>query len=268
MLRSDASLLACALSLAALLASPSALAQSTTSTQAPSVDQRLRSASAHFDAQDFEGALRLFQQLYVETQDPPLLLNIGTCLERMGRPREALSALRRYVDLDPTSPARRSTDALIARIEASQTAALPVHSQPDPPSRPVAVAPVTVAPVSVAPRPTPVAPWVVVGLGAAAIVAAPVLFFAVRAPALSRIPTECSLDTGVCPTNVDLGPVNANADTARAATVGAGVSLGVGLAALSAGVAWGVLSSRESNTVRVGVAPTQGGAMTSIGGRF
>ncbi len=266
MLRSDASLLACALSLAALLASPSALAQSTTSIQAPSVDQRLRAASAHFDAQDFEGALRLFQQLYVETQDPPLLLNIGTCLERMGRPREALSALRRYVDLDPTSPARRSTDALIARIEASQTAAPPVHSQPalpPPPSRPV-VAPT----VTVAPRPTLVAPWVLVGLGAAAIVAAPVLFFAVRAPALSRIPTECSLDTGVCPTSVDLGPVNANADAARAATIGAGVSLGVGLAALSAGVAWGVLSSRESNTVRVGVAPTQGGAMTSIGGRF
>jgi len=64
----------------------------------------MRVASARFDAQDFEGALRAYQPLCVETQDPPLLLNVGTCFERLGRNREAISALQRYLELGTVQP--------------------------------------------------------------------------------------------------------------------------------------------------------------------
>jgi hypothetical protein len=99
-------------------------------------------------------------------------------------------------------------------------------------------------------------------------VTAPVLFFAVRESALARIPAGCDRSTGVCDRSVDLAQVNCDADTARAATTIAAVSLGVGVAAVGAAIAWAALSSRESASVNVAVIPTRDGALVSAGGRF
>lgn len=230
----------------------------------------MRVASAHFDAQDFEGALRAYQQLYVETQDPPLLLNVGTCFERLGRNREAISALQRYLELDPSSPARRSVESTIARVERAEAARQAQQTQPSQqtlastPAQQTSSAQQTVQPAA----PRPVAPWVLVGVGGAAIVAAPVLFFAVREPALARIPAQCELSTGVCDRSVDLAQVNREADTARTATTIAAISLGVGAVAVGAGIAWAALSPRESRAVSVALVPATNGALATVGGRF
>lgn len=235
----------------------------------------MRVASAYFDAQDFEGALRAYQQLYVETQDPPLLLNVGTCFERLGRNREAISSLQRYIELDPSSPARRSAEATIERIQRAtqtqqtqQTQQTVATSSTQQTSTAQQTVQRSAGPETTVPRSRPVAPWVVVGLGGAAIVTAPVLFFAVREPALARIPAGCDQSTGVCDRSVDLAQVNRDADAARTATTIAAVSLGVGVAAVGAGIAWAALASRESPSVTVALIPTRDGALVSAGGRF
>ncbi len=122
-------------------------------------------------------------------------------------------------------------------------------------------------------------PWVLMGVGAAGLVASGVLYL-LRIQALGSASAACPAMDGhlVCPVGTDL---NANPgpsdDRARAVafTTASGVALGVGAASLAAGALWQVISGghgRVTPGVTPGVMPgvTASGAGVAVGvsGRF
>lgn len=157
-------------------------------------------------------------------------------------------------------------------VEAGATVQVDLELPPEPVAPPVVVAaPVSIPPVRVAPRPTPatrrpsrLAPGLLLGGGAAALVGGAVLL-AVRANALDG----CTISAGeaVCDTPAAL-------DAARGSNglaAGAGVLLGVGAAAVGAGVVWLLLDrggSARPAQVTAGVAPAGGGVTFGLSGRF
>lgn len=110
-------------------------------------------------------------------------------------------------------------------------------------------------------------PWVLVGVGAAAVVGYFVLDFGLRAAALDRFEEACP--NGVCaPSRFDQG--RAAADEATTYGTLARVSLGVGVAAATAGIVWAAV--RPASSARPSVEPevSVGSSVTSLSvrGRF
>src|SRR5882672_5772006 len=64
------------------------------------------SGAAYLKQSDNENALREFQAAYALSKRPALLLNIANVYERMGKPREAVDALTKYLEEDPKTADR------------------------------------------------------------------------------------------------------------------------------------------------------------------
>lgn len=143
--------------------------------------RHFESGAAYLQQSDNENALREFQAAYSLSKRPVLLLNIANVYERMGKPKEAVDALTRYLDEDPKTAERTTVATRIANLKKrSETA-------PDagPPPAPVAsMAPVmppptaTTAPPPAPSEPPPSAPpnrlpaYVALGVGGAAAIGA------------------------------------------------------------------------------------------------
>ena len=238
-----------------------------------------------FDEADYKTAINYFKDAYRrDCTKPELLAIIARAYELQGNRAEAVHALETYLERLPNAPDADVQKRHIANLkrEMAESAA----SAAPPPSGTVSAAPIpsaTVAPIpTTAPtnEPTPplaqpqshsIAPWIVVGVGGAALVTGAILY-GVAAGNVSSAEANC-------PPPNHSGP---NCTPADASSGNSGRSLetigviagGVGIAAVAGGLLWHFLeptsSSPSPQTGKTIVTPVvaPGYAGIGVGGRF
>ncbi|MFW5876973.1 MAG: tetratricopeptide repeat protein [Myxococcota bacterium] len=70
-----------------------------------------------YDERRYEDALEYFQRSYELSGRPELLFNVGQTLDRLRRDREAVKALRRYLEEVPDASNRQQVEARIRALE-------------------------------------------------------------------------------------------------------------------------------------------------------
>src|SRR5712671_5564697 len=100
------------------------------------------SGAAYLKQSDNENALREFQAAFALSKRPALLLNIANVYERMGKPKEAVDALTKYLEEDPKASDRTTVETRIANLKKRAEAAPAVP----PPSGSASAAPAPGAP--------------------------------------------------------------------------------------------------------------------------
>lgn len=153
----------------------------------------------------YEEALDLFERSYARSGRPELLYNVGLCHERLSHDAEAVVHYRRYLAGLPEAPNRVELERRITVLEA-------------PTSEGASVDP---------------GPWIVVGLGAAAVVTG-VVFEVIGVLESDQI-------TGA--RDVDWSSVSAHYDNALVFSGLGTALLLVGAAAVTGGIVWAVVGS-------------------------
>src|SRR5260221_12106667 len=99
--------------------------------------RHFESGAAYLQQSDNDNALREFQAAYSLSKRPALLLNIANVYERMGKPKDAVEALTKYLAEDPKATDRTTQETRIAnlkkRAEAGDTTPPPAASASAPP---------------------------------------------------------------------------------------------------------------------------------------
>jgi hypothetical protein len=120
--------------------------------QAPSPDELARrhfeSGTAYLQESDYENALKAFQKAYELSKRPAILINVATVEERRGNIEGAITALRRYLELEPNGEHAETTRLRLQNLEKRAAEAPPPAA---------AVAPAAI-PAEPAPAPPPPAP--------------------------------------------------------------------------------------------------------------
>src|SRR5262245_29954105 len=98
------------------------------------------SGAAYLKQSDNENALREFQAAYSLSKRPALLLNIANVYERMGKPKEAVDSLTKYLEEDPKTADRMTVETRIANLKKRAEAQAP------PPAASASAPPTSVAP--------------------------------------------------------------------------------------------------------------------------
>jgi hypothetical protein len=285
---------AAAAAITALALSPAARAQTT-----PDDDARralIAQATEARDAGDDRRALALARGAAAMRATPSLHLLLAELEERLALPADALADARacedalardrayhnwqRYFDACHalvTALSTRTVEPVAASVETpvtapvetpvAATAVTPVAAPAVTPVAATAVTPVAVRGVA---RSAGAAPWAVMGVGAASLVASGV-FFALRGGALADRDAACGTAAGACEPDTDLAVDAATRAQRGAHTFNAltNVSLGVGAAAVAGGVLWWALGrgggAPEARRAIV-VGPTAGGAFVAVVG--
>jgi tetratricopeptide (TPR) repeat protein len=95
------------------------LALSVSSQAAAQQDDVELTARTHFAAGEYQQALDIYAKLYAQTLHPTYLRNVGRCYQNMGKPDEAISALREYLrkaeNLEPKH--REEVEGFIREME-------------------------------------------------------------------------------------------------------------------------------------------------------
>ena len=218
-------------------------------------------AQAAFHEGRFENSLQYFQRAYELTRRPALLYNLGVTYDRMRRDEEALAAFEQYLREEPDAENVREVEGRVAVLrqalarttdtQATSAETTPVEATTRVEPTPVETAPIDrTPPIVTAPSNDPgPGPWIVVGVGGAAVVAGAVLL-AVAAADVAAV-------EGASP-GTHWSEVRGAYDRSEAESIAGGVLLGVGAAAAIAGVVWAVAGSGGSE---VEVAPTAGGVV-------
>jgi tetratricopeptide (TPR) repeat protein len=122
------------------------------------------SAQAYFDQASYKDALREYQESYRLSKYPAILYQIGLCQERLGMAEQAIESFEKYLELDPQSRRRESVETTIRNLKARKVV---VQS-----ANPTATTPTTATTTtSTSTSSRWVAPGVVLGVGAACLVA-------------------------------------------------------------------------------------------------
>ncbi len=230
--------------LLALHAAPSiALAQDADTDEARGAFQ---AGEAAYRAGRFDDALSYFRRAYELTNEPDVLYNIATVLDRLRRDQEALDAYRRYLDARPDSADRANIEARISVLERSiardsaeataEAPAAPARSTGDDAERTLEA-----SPASTASDPGP-APWIVSGIGAALLIAGVGLLIGAQ------------VDTDAVSSGTRWAEIREPLERAPILFATGMTSLALGLAALGAGLAWGLLSG-GSGGAEVAIGP-------------
>lgn len=206
-----------------------------------------------YEAQDYARALTLFQDVYVRTQLAPVLFNIGMTQTQLHHPAEAARAFRQYLTRVPAANNRADVERRIATLDAevaeqqrAEAEQARLRANAGASSGPPAAA-VTTRTV----RPT--AALVVAGVGVASLGTSLALAL-LRNAAIGNC--AASGDTLYCPTAADA----MRAQSHVGLSIGADVTFGIGLAALTGGVLWYVLGARtERVNVAIDATPTSAG---------
>jgi hypothetical protein len=247
------------------------------------------SGKQFLEESNYEKAISYFKDAYsIDCSIHAILPIIATAYERKGDRPEAVRALEEYQKRAPTAPDHEVMERRIKNLR-DQIA----REQPAPaPSATAAPSPASTTPVpstSAAPAPAPsaatsagtaaptttvtasgghtIAPWIVVGIGGAAVVAGAVVY-AIGAGDVSS--AEASCPNRKCAPGDNASASKGN-DGNTLENVG-GALLGVGAAAAAAGLVWHFLEP----TGRAGAAPSAyaapvvapGYAGISLGSRF
>ncbi|MCL2778179.1 MAG: tetratricopeptide repeat protein [Polyangiaceae bacterium] len=237
---------------------------------------------AQYDASDWAAAIAQFREAYRrDCTKPEILINLSRAYEFKGDKQEALNALQAFLDrVPPSHPDIGAVRARMANIQ-KQIDAEKKAGVPPPPieTKPTSK---TEQPKSEQPqtRGHTVAPWVVAGIGGAAIIAG-VVVYATK----PKMPANCS--GGSCyrsPDDESDAQLNADKDQAgksRSQSTTGLIVGGAGIVVLAGGLIWHFLehpngssaspnssngASAEKPTVTPAIGP--GFAGLSFGGTF
>ncbi len=241
--------LALILGIAALTLPRPALAQEADTEEARAA---FTAGQAAYSAGRFSQALTDFQRAYELTNEPDLLYNIATVHDRLRHDAEALEAYRRYLAARPDSEDRANVEARIAVLEeavarasaeaAAEPADEPTEGVPDEvalpaPSEPTSEDETVVPAVSSDPGP---GPWIVTGVGGAAVAAGVVLL----------VLTQLDMDTVASGTRwTDIQGAH---DRVPVFSVTGWTLLGVGVAAVAGGLIWAAVGGSSDTEVAIG----------------
>ena len=118
---------------------------------------------AHFRAGRLEDALRAFEDGHKLLPRAEFLLNLAQCHRALGRPREAIGFLRRFIAEAPAHPLRPAAERTLGELE---RALPPPVLVPRPAPAPQLVPP----PPPLSPPPPPSRAWIWITAGATALV--------------------------------------------------------------------------------------------------
>ena len=101
--------------------------------RADEADERLArgefaGAQREFDLRHSQRALEGYQRAYQLTPYPAILYRVAVCQELVGRAVDAVATYRRYLEVDPQSPRRRTVEERIAALTAAPP---PAPSSPE-----------------------------------------------------------------------------------------------------------------------------------------
>jgi hypothetical protein len=244
------------------------------------------SGKGFLDEANYDKAISYFKDAYsIDCSVHAILPIIATAYERKGDKQSAVGALQEYLKRVPNAPDHDVVERRIKNLQdqiAQEKATATAPTASTPPSAttaaptatattPATATTATAEPTSTATAPPPVegghsvAPWVVVGVGGAAVVAGVVLF-AVGAG-------DISTAEKTCPDHSNCNDVNAQntGNTGRSLETVGVIAGAVGVAAVAGGLLWHFLEtpgapSTTGATVTPVVAP--GYAGVGLGGRF
>lgn len=202
--------------------------------QAPNDDERARthfeSGRLHFDEGDYEAALAEFQSAYELSGRDQLLFNLYLAYERLGRTREAADHLERYLATDLVPEGDRETLTRRLAHLRERTAA---DEAPDP-------MPETAPGTEGDAHPLLVPGIAVLAAGGVGLA----LFGILGGLALAEdgaLASRCGADAGRTCTDADVSGL-------RSLSIGADVSLAIGLAAAATGAVLLILDATSSPT--------------------
>ncbi len=248
------------LALAAVASAQEAYAQDVDLARARAAFER---ALVAYEGGDYEAAMRGFQEAHELTGNAEILYNVAQCADRLRRDDIALAAYRGYLEGVPDSEDREAVEARIAvlerdlaeeearverevaererrrqereRLEAqlAQEREAAERARRERPADPGA------------------APWVVLGAGGAAAAAGVVLVV------IGELDAACVSEPSGCvtdPSQPRWAEVSDAYGRAEALRIAGWVSIGVGAAAIVAGLTWGIasVSVSEDTALRFG----------------
>lgn len=247
------------------------------------------SGKGFLDEDNYDKAISYFKDAYqIDCSVHAILPIIATAYERKGDRAAAVQALEEYLKRAPNAPDREIIERRIANLKQQIAASTPATgtptATPTATTAPTATTPAatttatseptagasTTAPSGTGAPPAPegrghtAAPWVVVGVGGAAVVGGIVLY-AVGSSDVSTAQNRCPSRSN-CPKSVaDQG------NSGRTLETVGGVLGGVGLAAVVGGLAWHFLeptSSTPASAALVSPVVAPGYAGLAVGGAF
>ena len=240
------------------------------------------SGKGFLDESNYDKAISYFKDAYsIDCSVHAILPIIATAYERKGDKASAVQALQEYLKRVPGASDREVVERRIKNLQ-DQMAPVPVVSTTPTatataPASATAVASAptstatTIAPTSTATS-TPadsggghgVAPWVLVGVGGAAVLTGVVLYI-VGAGKVSNDESICGSTHLQCPPG---SPAIADGNSGRSLETVGGIVGGVGVAAVAGGLIWHFLEPSSSSSAAVAPVVTPGYAGISLGGRF
>lgn len=235
-----------------------------------------RLGRTHYENGDFEKAAVEFEEAYRLSPEPLLLYNLYVAYRDANELRAAATALRKYLDLAPEIANRPQLEARLEALEkgladedarraSDPSGETEPENQGEAPRGPDgAPATDTAAPTRATRR--PIAPFVVIGVGAA------VGASAIATGLLARS-AQSELERG-CPDRTQCDPsLESTRDRGRTFALLTDVLAATGLVTVAAGVTWWLLARKrarqEEGALRsVGLACVREGCVGSVGMRF
>lgn len=195
-----------------------------------------KAAEQFFERGDYARAIQYWRDAYsFDCTKPKLLINVANAYEKSGDKLATIATLETYLKRAPNAPDSKVLQEKVANLKASMKPApapsAPTTAEPAPP-------PSASAPPPPPPAETPssegqksLAPWVVVGVGGAAVVAGAILL-PVGLSTISDAEARCPTRVGC----TEEAAADGNAGRVQSAL--GGVFLGVGAAAVAGGLIW------------------------------
>ncbi len=249
------------------------------------------SGKGFLDESNYDKAISYFKDAYsIDCSVHAILPIIATAYERKGDKASAVTALQEYLKRVPNASDREVVERRIKNLQdqmstavvasaptasASATASAPPSATASAPVAPPSATAIPTSSATATPPPESgghsVAPWIVVGIGGAAVVAGVVLY-AVGAPQISDAENTCPPPSHTCPPTAKGSSAISEGNNGRTLET-VGVVMGsVGLAGVAGGLIWHFLEPTGSSSPPsgAGVAPVvaPGYAGLTFGGKF
>jgi hypothetical protein len=226
------------------------------------------SGAAYLEQADYDSALREFNAAYDLSKRAEILLNVATVYERMGKLKDAVSALERYLAQEPQGEHAETVKIRVENLKKRLDSEPAPSAAPSPTPPPAAPPPAAPAP-NPAPPPAPAEPT-----AHASRMPAYVLFAAGGAFAVGSIVTGIVAESEHSNAEKTCSPncTDSQLSTGRAMAVTSTVLTGTAVVAAAVGAVLFFGSGSDEHTAsvrpRVGLGVGPGGVAASAAWRF